>query len=708
MWLVLAVGVALADPVVQPGADVGVVDGAPATQAAIELLRAERFDEAAAAFAELAAAAPSPQLAYLHALACYEGGALAKADTASKAVEDGDYAPLLNLKGLILADLGHGDEALAMLTRAESAAGDDRPLRARVLLNRGLVEADSGRFVPAETSLTRALELAREAGAEDVAAGALENLARVASLTGRGDSRDVLGAVVDKLRRGDLAGARAAVVEGEDADRRETARRHLAKAAILRVEGRMELALRETDEALRISRDGGLVRERLAALSDLAALHLALERPALAGTALDEAMALVGDTHFKVREVGLRIQAGFVAVEQGDADDAGVHAARARELLARSPQPVASARLAELDARRSLLTGDAAAADAAFGVAFDGLTSLGYHADASRVAVDAVRRTTDAARRAAWTTKADAAFRAAGDNTGPAALALSEGLALADAGDLEGAVAAFVRAAEGAADTGPRGDRIAEVARSNAATALVALGHSADAASSASTLGLADLSRAREVFVASEAAYERGRTAYDAQEYDAARLAFEEALTGFVTIGELKHANTARRARAWASYHGAVRRDAPSSLEFYEELEQEAIQVDDPELAVRARASLAITAATTGVPDAAVRLREAAARAEQADLPVVAGQVWAELALADGELDARAAAARKAFALLPGVDLGAHAMYIVAVAAYNAEQDDVSRALCDEALTSPGSLAEALGQLRSALTPTAP
>ena len=125
-------------------------------------------------------------------------------------VSEGEQGALMDV---LEADLGRGDEALAMLIRAEAAAGEDRALLARVLLNRGLVEADSGRFGPAETSLARAATLAREVGDDSVVQGAVDNMARVASLTGRGGARDVLGAVVEHLRKGDLASALQAAEE---------------------------------------------------------------------------------------------------------------------------------------------------------------------------------------------------------------------------------------------------------------------------------------------------------------------------------------------------------------------------------------------------------------------------------------------------------------------------------------------------------------
>lgn len=704
-WIAWVLAALAADPVVEPGGDWVVEEDARASiEQAISMLRGGRFEEAAASLQALDAASDAPELAYLHALAWYEAGNLSRAEAAAFAGADGGYGPLLNLKGLILADLGRGEEALRLFEAAERTAADDAALKGRVTLNRGLVEADSGRFGAAQERLEAAVALGETSGDASVVQGAVDNLARIASLTGEGGARDVLGAVVDHLRRGDLDEARGALEADRGTDRRARARQALARAAIARVEGRMDEAVVAADEALRLAREGGLVRERLAALGDLVALHIAMERPALAASTLQEALDLVQGTHFAVRELGLRIQSGFLAVDAGDLDKARAEAERARTLLRASPQPVAAARLDELDGRIAGAGGDGARSQAALERSFDALGERGYHADAARVATEALRRAGTPELREAWRRRALAAFEAAHDPSGPAFVAVSEGLSLAAAEDLDGALAAFVRAAEAAEAAGPRAARVGTIARENASAALAALGYSPENAAAAASLGLEEVLRGRERFQEGEQAYEAGREAYAAGRFSEARTAFERAMGVFIGLGEVGHANSCRRALAWATYQDAIRSPATASYPFFEELEQEAIQVDDPELAVRARAARAMSAAELGLPAAEGLLRDVAARADTAQLTIVAGQVWAELALLESlSLSERAGAAREAHGRLAGEDLGVHALYAVAVAAYNAEDYALARELVGLAAAAPGGLAEPVGQLSRAL-----
>jgi hypothetical protein len=82
---------------------------------------------------------------------------------------------------------------------------------------------------------------------------------------------------------------------------------------------------------------------------------------------------------------------------------------------------------------------------------------------------------------------------------------------------------------------------------------------------------------------------------------------------------------------------------------------------------------------------------------------VLAGQVWAEVALKPGELADRAMAARKAAEHLTGEELGTHALYAVAVDAFNAEDYGLARILAGEAGARGGALATAVTELEEAL-----
>jgi hypothetical protein len=125
-----------------------------------------------------------------------------------------------------------------------------------------------------------------------------------------------------------------------------------------------------------------------------------------------------------------------------------------------------------------------------------------------------------------------------------------------------------------------------------------------------------------------------------------------------------------------------------------------------PELRARATAAVGLTAAELGLPDALATLRAAAPLAEAAGLGPIAGQVYASLAAMEPKLAEKALAARRAYDLRGGDDLGTWAMYAVAVDAYNDDQFDLAEEIAVEILPASGKLqpkvTEVLAAIRAA------
>lgn len=681
-------------------------DVSPLVTEAMAALSERRFEDAGRLFATLADASRSADLRYLEAVAWYEAGQLRMAE---RAVRDGverapDHGALLSLHGLVQADLGQGDAALAALSRAEAAAGGDAALLARIRLNRGLVELDRGRAADAERLFTQARDGGRAIGATDVVAAAEENLALVAALRGAPAGGDALGQVAERLRRGDVKGAKAAVAAGTPVDRRDRIRRLLAEAAIARAEGRLEPSLKTLDEAIALAREGGLVREHSAALAQRGVVNALLGRYGPALDELQQAIGMVAGSSFRVNEVAWRVEAGKVAVRAEDLGQARAQLQAARAASAGVEDPLGAARLAELDGAIAARGDDPQAAAAAFERAIVEYEKRQYWAEAARVATDVVEvwAGRDEAKLAKAEERAAALFAKAGDPVGPAHVSIAEGLGRARRKDLDGALRAFASAATAAeAVATDRGRQVSAIAREDAAQLLLAMGHSADAVAKASEWGLEKAVARHERFVAAEQAYSQALGAYNAGRFTDARAGFDTAYRTFTEIGEHGYARTSRRGRAWSEYNAHVAADPARQFEVYTRLIEEAAVVQDPELRARSMAASALASATLGRGEAGAALRGAARAAEQMGLHSVAGQCFAELAQRDGDLNQRTEAARRAYELR-GDRVGVYAMYSVAVDAYNAGAYDVAIELADEAMPNAGDLAASLTQVRDA------
>ncbi len=700
LWLVAS----HAEPHVEVGGGAEVDEAArPAVEDALAALAAGRFDEAARAFAGLADASRGVELRYLETLARYEAGDLrGAARSADRGLAtDPRHGPLLSLRGLIRADAGEGEQALADLERASARAREagDVPLQARVTLNEGLVWMDLGDLRKAAAAFERAERLATTAGDDDVRAAVLTNRALISALRGDGAASDLVGRVGDALRRGQVAEARALLTDSAPPGRRRALEAKVAQGAVERAEGRLDEAAVTLQEALTLAREGGLERDRARVLGELGTVHLLAGRDLLAREHLREALEVVGDSSFLMLALDLHAQAGIVAIGLDDLTAAAAHLESGRGIARQVESPMGGARLDELAGSVAAAKGDLAAADTSWRAAREALERRGWWLDAARVATAAARAHArrGSAGGAAWEATALAAFEKAGETLGPAHVGIARGLGQAGAKDLEGALTSFVAAAEAADAAGTaRGERLAALARSNAAEALRVLGHGPEAAERAASLGLDGILARQKTLAAARAAWSEGMAAWEEGDFTTARIRFDVAFLGFRELGEEGYARTARRGRAWATWNSAVGLPPARAFPFYEEIVQEAIQVDDPELRVRARSAQALAAIDLSGVDPLPLLRTCAEDAVDVGMEALAARCHAGIAEAAPSLDVRARAARRALELDPSGAASVYAMYSVAVDAFNAEQFVLAAEIATAVLPRAGELGDAV------------
>lgn len=703
-WMTCAAALA---QTVLPGSSLEVTFEGDATseiEGALQQLRDGAFEDAGKRLQALVDAGGGGDLPRLLALARYEAGQLALADDAvqlslKRAPDD---PRVLVLLGLVQADEGRGDLALATLARAETGARGDADLTARLEIDRALVHLDRGEPDLAEAALGRAEALLAKGADPGLAAVIAEDRAQVASLRGRGAS-DALGAVGEALSRGDTVAASAAIPKAQG-DHRSRVRRMLAEGAVARAEGRLDTARRTLEAAVTEATEAGLVRERAAALASLGVVYTASNRPETARVELEEALKLVGGTSLRVLELSYRVEAGRAALRAGDAAGAGAHLAKAKALLPSTVDAGAAAKVAELAGLVAAHQGDRGAAAAEYQKAWSAYGARGAHADQARVGcawIEAVAGADDAetARLVEQTT---AAFRAAGDPLGPAHVGNAEGQGRAVRHDLEGAMNAFVAAAQAAEATRTdRGRQVAAIARENAARTVAEEVGSENVLKEASRWGLQELVQRRSRYVEASAAYDAGVAAYDRKRWDEAREGFDRAVKGFEALGESGRAAVARRSRAWAEYNATVGKTPAVAFPVWTKLVEEATLLGDAELRARARGNAALAAVDLGRPEAPKTLRAAAVEAEAQGLRALAGQCEGALVKLAPTLDEKVAAARRAYQLRGGDVEGQHALYLAAYAAWEAEDLDRTAALCDE--VRPGAVEPVKGAVEELL-----
>jgi tetratricopeptide (TPR) repeat protein len=677
MVLFLAVAAALAaEPIVLPASALEInleTDTEQVVQAALQDLRSGSFDKAGRALSALAGATNGVQLRYLEAISWYEAGQLQLAFNAASSglLRDAEYAPLLALQGLILADLGRGEEALTLLQSATTRAGQDRGLLGRIELNRALVHLDRGEADLAAAALARARPHAQADADADLLARIASNERQVASLRGLPGATDPLGRVGELVAKGELAAAKQVLPAAAASDRRGKVRVLIASGVIARAEGRLDLAQKSLQEAVVLATEGGLLREQAAATAQLGVLFSASNRPEVAMGHLDTAIKLLDGTTFRVLTRSFRVEAGRAALRAGRLKVARTHLEAAKAMG--PADPAAAAAMAELEGLVANEAGEPARAAASLTEAARGYEALGAFLDAARcwTGLVEVHAGLDPKALGLARDQALAAFEKAHDGLGPAHVGIAEGLGKAEQRDLEGAMTAFLAAATAAEATGTeQGKGIARIARENAAKTVADLTNSTAVLEQADRWGVEDLVQRNVVYKRARQAYDKALADYQAGNYDAALAGFESATKDLESIGEAAYARVARRGRAWARFNAYTHASAASGLPIWQSLVEEGSLLQDVELRVRSMGAVALAAAELKRPEAARSLAAAAAEAESLGLRSLAGQCHASLVDVLPKLDERITAARKAFELRDGDELGIHAMYSAAFAAY--------------------------------------
>lgn len=699
MWLLILVGMAEADGLVETGEIEVSGVATDAVTAAKAALDARRFSEAATAYGALADAGGGVPARVAEAVAHYEAGDLLDARKAAEAAlaKEPKNVAAANVLGLALVDSGSVDAGMAKLeATAASASG---AWKARVLINLALARLDRGDTTKALATLTEAEGLT---GGDAVLTTAIYNArSTAAGLSGKDNG------VGPMLGRGDTKSARAQADSAQSSamTRRDRVLAGIQLAAVERAEGNLDGSVKRLDAVLKEAREGGMTREVAVALGNLGLAQSLAGRHPLAADALRSAASQAHNGGYRVVEVDLRCELGLALVAQNLIDEAEVELRTSGALLAGMDYPQGIARQAELGGRIAALKGDTAAASAALAQAVIWHEGLGRWIDAARVAtaLAAVYETADATQAQKWTTKAEGLFAKAGDPLGPAHVAMARGLADARAKKLEPALAAFARSAEAADKVGSnRGKIVARIARENAAQTLVMLGQSEDVARLAAQAGVGDLIQRQTDLKRAFEVYDTGLAAYQARDWTKARTAFGEARTVFEKISETGYAMRSRRAAAWSLYNQTVALPTAKAWPTWTQLVEETAKLDDPELFTRTYSAAALAAHSLKQGDPKDRLVECTKMAERNGLPDIGARCHGALAEREGDLDARAGHARSALALAPGSEAAVYALYSVAVDAYNGGRNDLAIDLATLARPNAGKLAESLDQVISA------
>ncbi len=681
--------------VIEPSAETLVQD-------AHEALGGGQFLEAAALWGGLVEAGLGEDARFWQGLAFYEAGKLRQAVR----VLDGVSSPeSRNLLGLVHLDSGRQQEGMAMLQTLEREAPGSR-VEAHVALNLGLAWLDQGSVDQAEAAIRRARTVARTipgGEGQGILEAADASLAVVALLRGEGDRGarpGLLSEVGDALRQGDQVRAQT-VLDGASVPVWPRARieHQLANAAWLRASGQLAGALDASSRALTLSRAGGLARETVQALVASAVVHSLAGRHSLARELLVEGAETARRGGYRVLEVDARCNLGLVEVRLGDGESGRLQADLVAGLLTEMQYPEGRARLAELRGVVAAAAGQVEQASQHLQEALRWHEARDYHAEAARVASALVGSTAglDPGAAQRWEKRARREFRKAGDPLGEAHVAMARGLALVRVEDLEGALTAFAQASQSARQVqAPGAQEIAAIAEANAASALVVMGASVDAAGQAAAHGLEAALHHHQQLQKAMVSYDQGLKTYDEGRFPEARNWFTEAAASFEALDERDYALRANRGRLWAVYNQAVSLPPDRAWPIYQALQAETEAIDDRELSVRVLVAGALTANSMDLGDAPSLLATAAERAMEAGFFSLAARCQAALVEHDLPLEQRVRMARLAFSLDPDAVEGVYALYSVAVDAFNAGELELAVALAQEALPRAGRLEESL------------
>ncbi len=680
-----------------------------ATDAADTVVQAEaalkggRFVEAAGLYKALAEAGGGAQARLAEAVACYELGDL---NAAKRAIDAAvrlapKDAAVLNVQGLLLVDGGQvlaGIEALKASKAAAKKAGR-KGSEARAAVNLALAYVDLGDAAAATAEGKVAAGLADGEGDAALAAAARAVDGLVAALAGTDSG---VGTLLGKGQTSAARGAAEAAVSAARTPRQEITAA-LELAAVERAEGRLEEAVSRLAGAAKRAREQGLVREHAIGLIDLGLVQSLGGRLAVAEDTLRAAARAANEAGYRVVEVDARCELGLVLVAADDLAGAKAEQGAAGLLLGGMQYAQGVARQAELGGVLAGRSGDLVTAKSALGKAASYYAGRGRNLDAARAAtaLAGAWQQGEPAGAGAPAATAEGYFRAAGDRLGPAHVLLARALGDARAKRLPEALGGFAKAAAAAeAVGGGRATALAKVARQNAAAALVMLGHDADLAKLASDAGLGDLVKREQQLSGAAARYDAGLTAYGAGRFDEAKAAFGEARTTFESLGEAEYALRARRSAAWSGYNALVTVPAAKALPSWQALVVETGAVDDPELYARAYGAAVMASVTQKVPDLGARLTECTRVAEKAGLGDVGARCHgAQAETAGADLRERASHAREAYRLDPRGTAGVYALYVVAVDAYNADEEALATELAALARPNAGTLGPALDEM---------
>ncbi len=668
-----------------------------AVAAGQEALAKGDFDAAASVYHAIFEANGGAPAALAEGVARYEGGDLRAAKTAAEAALA--LAPTdvgsKNLLGLIEVDGGSVDEGIATLNAAATLAKGNPAASARVTLNLALAALDQGRLADARTGFTAAQKAAQDLGDGTLAGAAAQGLMAAAGLTG---SDSGVGAMLGK---GDVHGAlgEAQKEAATATNRRQKISAELDIAAVERAEGNLDGSVMRLRTAIDAAREAGMMREVAVGLGNLGLAYTLLGEHPLAADSLRAGVNEASKGGYRVVEIDLRCELGFVLVTMNDPTSATSEQRAAGGLLAKMDYPAGVARQAELGGAIASANGDIATANQALGQAADWYVAHQRPLDAARVETQlaAAWERSDPTKASGFATKAEGYFSAAHEPLGPAHVALARALADANAERLPEALAGFSRAATlgDAAKTGG-GTALARVAREDAAGALVALGEGQDLANLAAQNGLGDLVERAKGMQAAFAQYDAGLKLYDAKSWDPAHAQFVEAQTAFEKLSETAYAVRAHRAAVWSEYNATVTLPVAQAVPIWAKILPEAGGVEDPELYTRAYGAAAVAVHQSGVGDPTLRLNECIRRASSMGIADVEARCHGALAERAGDLDARAKEARAAEKLMPADTGTVYALYSVAVDAYNADRSDLAHELASLARPNAGALA---GQL---------
>lgn len=632
------------------------------------------------ALAAIAASDEVPGAQVLRAHVLHAAGEIRTAETVLTVVLAGtpDDPEALALWGLVLVDLGRGDEAEGVFDRAMDVARGDRD-RAVVWLHRGVLHADRGDRAAARDAWERAMALATSANDAGLMAEARVQLSTLS------EERDVVGQVLQLLGEGQV-GLADARTQRTGRTLRERVQLDVARAMVDRAQGALVRASERLVAAIDRARAAGLVREAVAGQVELATVLRLRGQLDAAARVLDLAAADVAGSSHRVRRVDVGLGRARLALERGDVDAAEAALVDVRRLL--TVAPTVAPAIDEIAAQIAVQRGDLVAADASWASAEAGWASTQRPADVARVALAKLRGTIRLSREGD-PEPARRLLAALHDAAGEARVLLAMGTGHAEAAR-PGEALTLLTAAEREATRSGRPDLAAE-ARDLLVAVQRALGD--EGAPDDAAVRHTRMLQARE-------AYAEGLAAFEVGHWTAAIGPFRLARTTFDALGMDAERALATKALAWAEYQAVLGGHKASSD--WSDVVALAESSGDGELVARARvhAALAQEAATRGAAKAPGALRAAADAAEAQGLPVLAARCRLALSKAELPFDERLAEAEAALRLDP-IDLGPWAMYEVAFAAYardDADAVDRARALAMRGLSA------AEGDARDALS----